>query len=289
MARLKERLQEQTEEHNGGNYWVGTQGRSPFGNSGVHPGGIRIGGTGQHRTAVSVAGERRFRDFRGDATLDDSRFQTAFRLLRQMSFQSDGELEVDVDGTIHDTCDHGGTLSIRYRRPRKNAVKVLLMMDSGGSMEYYAGLCGALFRAATRSNHFKELHVYYFHNCVYDKLYLAPSMQWGGGGSVSLDWVLRNYDSSYKLILVGDAAMHPYELTEPMYDWATRSYGPSGISCLERLKKQYPHLIWLNPNPMPQRRDYWSQTHWDLGKVFPMYELTAEGLAAGMRRLMQKR
>ena len=289
MARLKERLQEQTEEHNGGNYWVGTQGRSPFGNSGVHPGGIRIGGTGQHRTAVSVAGERRFRDFRGDATLDDSRFQTAFRLLRQMSFQSDGELEVDVDGTIHDTCDHGGTLSIRYRRPRKNAVKVLLMMDSGGSMEYYAGLCGALFRAATRSNHFKELHVYYFHNCVYDKLYLAPSMQWGGGGSVSLDWVLRNYDSSYKLILVGDAAMHPYELTEPMYDWATRSYGPSGISCLERLKKQYPHLVWLNPNPMPQRRDYWSQTHWDLGKVFPMYELTAEGLAAGMRRLMQKR
>lgn len=124
-------------------------------------------------------------------------------------------------------------------------------------MEYYAGLCGALFRAATRSNHFKELHVYYFHNCVYDKLYLAPSMQWGGGGAVSLDWVLRNYDSSYKLILVGDAAMHPYELTEPMYDWATRSYGPSGISCLERLKKQYPHLIWLNPNPMPQRRDYW--------------------------------
>ena len=123
MARLEERLKEQTEEHNGGNYWVGTQGRSPFGNSGVHPGGIRIGGTGQHRTAVSVAGERRFRDFRGDATLDDSRFQTAFRLLRQMSFQSDGEPEVDVDGTIHDTCDHGGTLTIRYRRPRKNAVK----------------------------------------------------------------------------------------------------------------------------------------------------------------------
>ena len=254
-----------------------------------HTGLPRIGGTGQHRTAVSVAGERRFRDFRGDATLDDSRFQTAFRLLRQMSFQSDGEPEVDVDGTIHDTCDHGGTLTIRYRRPRKNAVKVLLMMDSGGSMEYYAGLCGALFRAATRSNHFKELHVYYFHNCVYDKLYLEPSLQWGGGGSVPLDWVLRNYDSSYKLILVGDAAMHPYELTEPMYDWSTRSYGPSGIRCLERLKNQFSHLIWLNPNPMPQRRDYWSQTHWDLGKVFPMYELTAEGLAAGMRRLMQKR
>ena len=83
--------------------------------------------------------------------------------------------------------------------------------------------------------------------------------------------------------------MHPYELTEPMYDWSTRSYGPSGIRCLERLKNQFSHLIWLNPNPMPQRRDYWSQTHWDLGKVFPMYELTAEGLAAGMRRLMQKR
>lgn len=287
---LEQRLHEQTEEHNGGNYWVGTQGRSPFGNGGWHPGGIRIGGEGHSRTAMTVAGERKFRDFRRDNTLDTRQFQMAFRTLRQLSVQADSaEKVLDVDGTVRDTCDNAGTLKVRYRSPRKNTVKVLLLMDSGGSMEYYAGLCSRLFQAATRSNHFKELHVYYFHNCVYDKLYLEPSLQWGGGGSVQLDWVLRNYDSSYKLILVGDAAMHPYELTEPMYDWATRSYGPSGIRCLERLKNQFPHLIWLNPNPMPQRRDYWSQTHWDLGKVFPMYELTAEGLAAGMRRLMQKR
>ena len=282
---LEERLREQTEEHNGGSYWVGTQGRSPFGNSGWHPGGIRIGGRGGQSTALSVAGERRFRDFRKDNTLDTRQFQMAFRLLRQLSAQVGGtEKELDVDGTIHDTCDKGGTLSIRYRKPRKNTVKVLLLMDSGGSMEYYAGLCSMLFQAATRSNHFKELHTYYFHNCVYEELFDSPSLHWGGGSAVPLDWVLQNYDSSYKVILVGDAAMHPYELTEPRYDWGRREYGPSGLACLERLQKRYPYLIWLNPVPMPERPDYWSQTHWQLGQMFPMYDLSALGLEAGMKR-----
>lgn len=286
---LETRLQEQTEEHNGGSYWVGTQGRSPFGNSGWHPGGLRVGGQSRHRTAVAVAGERRFRDFRRDNTLDTRQFQLAFRLLRQLSAQADQREKVlDVEGTVHDTCDHAGTLTVRYRAPRKNAVKVLLLMDSGGSMELYAALCSRLFQAATRSNHFKELHTYYFHNCVYEELYLDPSLQWGGGGAVPLDWVLQNYDSSYRLLLVGDAAMHPYELTEPRYDWARRTSGPSGLACLERLRDRYPHLIWLNPEPMPERPDYWGQTHWQLGQKFPMYDLTAQGLEAGMKRLMAR-
>ena len=127
---LEERLNEQTEEHNGGSYWVGTQGRSPFGNRGWHPGGLRIGGQGRHRTAMMVAGERRFRDFRKDNTLDTRQFQTAFRLLRQLSSQADESEEVlDVDGTIRDTCDNGGLLKIRKTHPRKNAGKVLLLMD----------------------------------------------------------------------------------------------------------------------------------------------------------------
>lgn len=156
---LQERLQEQTEEHNGGNYWVGTQGRSPFGNSGWHPNGIRIGGQGHSRTAMLVAGERKFRDFRKDNTLDTRQFQMAFRTLRQLSVQADGaEKVLDVDGTIRDTCDNAGSLRVRCKNPRKNTVKVLLLMDSGGSMEYYAGLCSMLFQAATKSNHFKELH-----------------------------------------------------------------------------------------------------------------------------------
>lgn len=288
LKRLEERLREQTEEHNGGNYWVGTQGRTPWGNSGWHPNGIRIGGQSRHRTAMTVAGERKYRDFRKDNTLDTRQFQMAFRLLRQLSAQADGtEKVLDVDGTIHDTCENAGTLQVRYKNPRKNSVKVLLLMDSGGSMEYYAGLCSMLFQAATRSNHFKELHTYYFHNCVYEDLYEGP-MLWLDG-KVPTEWVLRNYDSSYKVIIVGDAAMNPYELREPLFNWSTRTCGPSGMEWLDRFRKQYPHLIWLNPEPMPSRPDYWNQTHYQLGQLFEMYDLSAEGLEQGMKRLMVRR
>ena len=281
---LEERLREQTEEHNGGSYWVGTQGRSPFGNSGWRPGGIRIGGQGRHRTAMMVAGERRFRDFRKDNTLDTRQFQTAFRLLRQLSSQADQREEVlDVDGTIRDTCGSGGLLKLRKTHPRKNAVKVLLLMDSGGSMDYYAGLCSRLFQAAQKSNHFKELHTYYFHNCVYSELYTGPALRYQE--EVSTEWVLSNFDGGYKVLVVGDAAMSPYELREKHYDWEKRAYGPSGLEWLERMKKQYPYLVWLNPEPMPERPDYWGQTHWQLGHMFPMYDLTAEGLERGMKRL----
>ena len=285
---LEERLKEQHEEHNGGSYWVGTQGRSAFGNNGWHPNGIRVGGESRHRTAMMVAGERKYRDFRKDNKLDTRQFQTAFRLLRQLSVQSDtAEREIDVDGTIRDTCDNAGTLQIRWKKPRKNAVKVLLLMDSGGSMEYYAGLCSQLFQAATKSNHFKELHTYYFHNCIYDTLYNEPSMWYQD--SVSTEWVLQQYDPSYKVIIVGDAAMNPYELREKRYNWGQGTYGPSGLEWLDMFRRQYPHLVWLNPEPMPARPDYWGQTHYQLGQIFPMFQLTAEGLETGMKRLMVRK
>ena len=288
LRRLEERLKEQTEEHNGGNYWVGTQGRTPWGNSGWHPGGIRIGGQGRHRTAMTVAGERKYRDFRKDNTLDTRQFQMAFRLLRQLSVQADSSEKVlDVDGTIRDTCDNAGTLKVRYKNPRKNAVKVLLLMDSGGSMDYYAGLCSMLFQAATKSNNFKELHTYYFHNCVYSEVYTHPGLRWDS--VVPTEWLLQNYDASYKVIIVGDGAMSPYELREPRYDWEKRTYGDSGLAWLERLRRHYPYLIWLNPEPMPARPDYWSQTHWQLAQIFRMYDLSAEGLEQGMKRLMVRR
>ena len=288
LRRLEERLKEQTEEHNGGNYWVGTQGRTPWGNSGWHPGGIRIGGQGRHRTAMTVAGERKYRDFRKDNTLDTRQFQMAFRLLRQLSVQADSSEKVlDVDGTIRDTCDNAGTLKVRYKNPRKNAVKVLLLMDSGGSMDYYAGLCSMLFQAATKSNNFKELHTYYFHNCVYSEVYTHPGLRWDS--VVPTEWLLQNYDTSYKVIIVGDGAMSPYELREPRYDWEKRTYGDSGLAWLERLRRHYPYLIWLNPEPMPARPDYWSQTHWQLAQIFHMYDLSAEGLEQGMKRLMVRR
>ena len=288
LRRLEERLKEQTEEHNGGNYWVGTQGRTPWGNSGWHPGGIRIGGQGRHRTAMTVAGERKYRDFRKDNTLDTRQFQMAFRLLRQLSVQADSNEKVlDVDGTIRDTCDNAGTLKVRYKNPRKNAVKVLLLMHSGGSMDYYAGLCSMLFQAATKSNNFKELHTYYFHNCVYSEVYTHPGLRWDS--VVPTEWLLQNYDASYKVIIVGDGAMSPYELREPRYDWEKRTYGDSGLAWFERLRRHYPYLIWLNPEPMPARPDYWSQTHWQLAQIFHMYDLSAEGLEQGMKRLMVRR
>ena len=288
LRRLEERLKEQTAEHNGRNDWVGTQGRTPWGNSGWHPGGIRIGGQGRHRTAMTVAGERKYRDFRKDNTLDTRQFQMAFRLLRQLSVQADSNEKVlDVDGTIRDTCDNAGTLKVRYKNPRKNAVKVLLLMDSGGSMDYYAGLCSMLFQAATKSNNFKELHTYYFHNCVYSEVYTHPGLRWDS--VVPTEWLLQNYDASYKVIIVGDGAMSPYELREPRYDWEKRTYGDSGLAWFERLRRHYPYLIWLNPEPMPARPDYWSQTHWQLAQIFHMYDLSAEGLEQGMKRLMVRR
>ena len=285
---LQERLEEQDAEHNGGSKWVGTQGRTPWGNSGWHPNGIRIGGQGRYRTAMAVAGERKFRDFRKDNTLDTRQFQMAFRLLRQLSVQTESvDKELDVDSTIHDTCENAGSLQVRYKNPRKNTVKVLLLMDSGGSMEYYAGLCSMLFQAATKSNHFKELHTYYFHNCIFSSLFQGPQL-WRSG-EVPTERVLQNFDSSYKVIIVGDAAMNPYELREKQFQWGKGTYAPSGLEWLERFKKQYPYLIWLNPEPMPSKPDYWSQTHYQLGQIFQMYDLSAEGLEKGMKRLMVRR
>ena len=284
---LKERMQEQTEEHNGGNYWIGTQGSSVFGNSGWRPNSLRVGGESRRRAALAVAGERRFRDFRKDATLDTRQFQMAFRLLRQFSAQiSDAEKVLDVEGTIRDTCDQAGLLKIRYRNPRRNAVKVLLQIDSGGSMDYYSDLCSTLFQAATKSNTFQELHTYYFHNCIYESVYRHPRMR--QEDRVETEWLLKNFDGVYKVIVVGDAAMNPGELLSQQYDWKRRVPMPSGLEWLQRIRAHFPYLIWLNPEPLPAYAGFWGQTHVHLAKLFPMYPLSVEGLESGMHRLMVK-
>ena len=288
LKTLEERLKEQVSQHNGGNYWVGTQGFTPWGNSGWHPNGVRIGGQSRYHTAMSVAGERKYRDFRKDNKLDTRQFQMAFRALRQLSAQvENSERELDVDGTVRDTGDKGGLLTIRYQKPRKNTIKVLLLMDSGGSIEYYSGLCSMLFQAATRSNHFKELHTYYFHNIIGQDVYTDPRMYYDH--AVPTEWLLKNFDSSYKVIIVGDAAMNPYELREKEYHWGRGTYSPSGMEWLQTFKKQYPYLIWLNPVSMPTRMDYWSQTHWQIAHTLDMYDLSTEGLEQGMKRLMTRK
>lgn len=288
LKMLEERMKEQDAEHNGGKYWVGTQGRSPFGNNGWHPNGIRIGGISRNRTALTVAGDRNFRDFRKDNVLDTRQFQMAFRLLRQMSFQTDSsEKEMDVDRTIRATCDQAGILKVQYHPPRKNTVKLLLLIDSGGSMEYYAQLCSMLFQAATQSNHFKELHTYYFHNCVYDNLFTHPSL--GYRNQIPTEWILNNYGAEYRVIFVGDAMMNEGELWGQRYDWRTRQFsGGSGIGWIQRFQAQYPHLVWLNPEPLPTELNFWTQTHLTLADMLPMYHLSVEGLEAAMRHLLDR-
>lgn len=289
FERMKRVLEEQDGEHNGGKKWVGTKGRTGYGNSGWFPGGIRIEGEGMYRSAVSVASERRFRDFRTDRVIDQRQYQLAFRKLRNFSSLSvDAEKELDLDGTVADTGRYAGMLKIRMKNPRKNAVKLLLLMDSGGSMEAYSRLCSSIFHAATKSNYFRELHVYYFHNCIFESLYTSPEIRLEH--AVGTDWVMRNYGSEYKVIIVGDAAMEPHELTQRRYNWLKEEYEEfTGLDWLMQMKNHYPCLIWLNPEELPARESYMTRTHIALAGLFPMYHLSVDGLEAGIRRLMARR
>ncbi len=286
LKMFAERLREQTEEHNGGSYWIGTNGFSNFGHSGHAPQGIRVGGVSRYRRAFEVAGERRFRDFRRDNVLDIRQFQMAFRLLRQYSDRSLGEkTELDVDGTIRETCDNAGSLRVVYRRPRRNTVKVLMLMDSGGSMDYYSRLCSMLFQAAERANRFKELHVYYFHNCIYSSVYTDPRMY--RAHAVPTDWLLKNFGSEYKVILVGDALMDMYELTGKRWYYGDSPDGSlSGLEWLKRFCGQYPDLVWLNPEPEQDWGPYWGQSYGVIKRLVDMYPLSVEGLEQAMKKLL---
>lgn len=289
LQMFQDRIKEQKEKHDGGNYWIGTGGTSPLGRGGYNPAGIRVGGTSRHRSAVQVAGERKFRDFRQDTILDIRQFQMAFRKLRQYSSRVEGEkTELDIDSTIDETCENAGMLKIVYDKPRKNTVKLLLLIDSDGSMLPYSRLCNRLFQAVSKSNHFKDLKVYYFHNCIYDHLYTTPYCR--RGDWIETDWVLRNLDSEYKVIFVGDAAMAPSEL----FRRGGNSYiglwnEEPGMMWLNKFKRRYKKLIWLNPiekESWPWA--YGAQTIEAVGGVFPMFELTLDGLDAGIKKLLVK-
>ena len=208
---LEERLREQKGEHHGGGNWIGTGGTSRFGHSGYNPAGIRLGGESVNKSAVKVAAERNFRGFRTDETIGVRQFEVALRKLRQLSSKVEGpKEELDIDETIKETGEKGGLLQLVWSRGRKNMVKVALIMDSGGSMMPYLQICSQLFTAMNRSSHFKDLRFFFFHNCVYQHIYLDPSCQIRN--AVKTEDFLHLLGPEYKVIFLGDASMAPSEL-----------------------------------------------------------------------------
>jgi Uncharacterized protein conserved in bacteria len=287
---FEERMKEQDEKHDGGGYWIGTGGTSPFGHSGYHPGGIRIGGPGRNRSAMQVAGARNYADFREDKVLEERQFQMAFRSLRQFSSNELGPKdELKLDETIDETSENAGLLKLVFGRPRRNNVKVLVLFDSGGSMTEYARLCSSLFQAASKSNHFGDLKTYFFHNCFYERLYTTPQCM--EIDSVETDWVLQNLKSDYRVIVVGDASMSPTELLRVGGSLDYYHYNhETGIDWIRRFRKKYEKMIWLNPI----EPDYWeygfgSTTIRILKEEVPMYHLSVGGLQAGLKSLVAAR
>ena len=284
---LRERINEQTTEHNGGNYWIGTSGGSAFGHSGRNKGGIRIGGKSGLRSAFMVNGERRFQDFRHDKTLDIRQFQVAFRKLRQYSARLDvPETELDLDKTIDSTCNNGGYLQIEYQKPRKNTVKLLLLFDCGGTMYPFMELCNSLFQAVYKANHFKDVKTYYFHNCIYSKLYKTAECEYGDW--ISLEEIFRLTDKDYKVIIVGDAQMAPEELFDVNGNYRGPNDGKSGYEWNEMLKKKYKKVIWLNPRYHGElsHRYSWMEAESALSSLYKMLPLTVDGLKDGIKYLM---
>ena len=275
---FEERLREQDEEHHGGDHWVGTGGTSPFGHSGEHPKGIRVGGEGRNRSAVQVASERRFRNLRKDVTLDVRDIGQALRRLRRLT--RDGrEEELDVEGTIDQTARNGGDIELVFQPPRQNTVKLLLLMDVGGSMTPYTRLTSRLFSAAHQASHFKAFESYYFHNCPYETLYDDMARREG----TPTEDVFRNLDHTWRAIVVGDAAMAPEEL---MHQGGAINYyhdnDTSGIDYLRQLLEAVGEAVWLNPRP----ERWWH--NWTIRKIrqlYDMYPLTMEGLEDAVEEL----
>lgn len=285
--RLRERLENQDEAHSGGSRHIGTGGTSPFGHSGWHPGGIRIGGAGRHRTAAQVAGERRFREYRSDATLGVREMGVALRKLRKLTTRLEGPAtELALEDTIGSTADHGGRLSLVFRRPRRNEVRVLLLLDVGGSMDEHAHLADRLFSAVHQGGRFRELTVRYFHNCIYDRLYETAQMR--PSASEPTKELLARLSPQTRLVVVGDACMAPSELAlvGGAVDYGQRNDEPGWV-WLERVRERFPAGAWLNPVPEHD----WLTVHGArtlnaVRNLFPMFELSVDGLGEAVDHLL---
>ncbi|SEM79006.1 hypothetical protein SAMN04488103_10284 [Gemmobacter aquatilis] len=279
METLRQRLAEQKGRHQGGNKWVGTAGTSPFGAYGYNPEGVRIGqNESRHQRAVKVWDKREFRNLDDSVELGTRNIKVALRRLRRWARDGAAE-ELDLDGTIRATAEHGW-LDVQTRPERRNAVKVLLFLDIGGSMDPYVRVLEELFSAA--KSEFKHLRHYYFHNCLYEGVWTDNARRWN---EQTPTWeVLRSYGPDYKAIFVGDAAMSPYEILHP--GGASEHWNPEpGQLWLQRACLQWPHHLWINPTP----EAYWPHTHSTrlIREIFgnAMVPMTLDGIARGIKQL----
>lgn len=280
---LQQRLAEQRERHAGGNKWVGTGGTSPFGSGGYNPFGVRIGeaGTRQGR-AAKVWEQRDYRNLDDRAPLDRRNLQLALRRLRRFARQG-AAAEFDLQGTIAATAREGGLLDVRYRPERHNATKVLLLLDIGGSMDLHVRLCSELFSACRLE--FRHLEYYYFHNCVYERVWRDNARR--HEESLATEELLRRYNADYRLVIVGDASMGPYEITHPGGSVEHWNEEP-GALWIQRLCRHFPRAVWLNPYP----QEGWpSSTSITLLRELldqRMFPLTGEGLGDAIRALTRQ-
>jgi len=279
MDRLKELLEEQKGRHEGGNKWIGTGGTSPFGHGGVNPEGIRIGGEGGNRSAVKVWDARAFRDYDSERELGTRNIKVALRRLRQ--FAREGlEEELALDDTIRATANNAGWLDLKMQPERKNKIKVLMLMDVGGTMDDHIAQVEELFSAA--KSEFKNMEFFYFHNCVYDQLWKNNRRRHAERFPT---WdIIRKYPADTKLIFVGDATMSPYEIVQP---GGSVEYNneEAGAVWLQRFTHQFPKYVWLNPEP----EGLWQyrQSIAIIRQLMSdrMYPITMEGLDRAMQLL----
>ena len=282
MAALKQRLEEQKERHQGGSKWIGTAGTSPFGAYGYNPEGIRIGQEGgRNRSAIKVWDKREFRNLDSEVELGTRNIKVALRRLRRFAREGAAD-ELDIDATIDGTARRGW-LDIRMRPERHNAVKLLLFLDVGGSMDPHVKVCEELFSAATAE--FKNLEFFYFHNCLYESVWQDNRRRYT---ERTPTWdVLHKFGHDYKLVFVGDAAMSPYEVTHP--GGSVEHFNEeAGAVWMQRMVNTYPAAAWLNPTP----EKYWgySPSTAILQGLMKdrMYPLTLGGLDEAMRALGRK-
>ena len=279
METLKKRLEEQEERHEGGSKWIGTGGTSPFGHGGYNPSGVRIGGPGKHKRAAKVWEQRRYKDLDGDRELGTRNLKVALRRLRK--FARDGaQDELDLGNTI-DATARQGWLDVVMRPERRNAIKVLALFDVGGSMDPYVKLCEELF-SASRST-FKNLEYFYFHNCPYEGVWRS-NLRRRAETVPTLDLV-HKYPHDWKVIIVGDAAMAPYEITHAGGSVEGWNDEPGSV-WIKRLVDTWPNLIWLNPQP----EEWWEYSHstkliQDLIGAQRMFPLTLEGVDEAIKEL----